>query len=143
VAGGWLITGCHITGNLSTTSLVTLNGANSMVVGNYLDTAKSGYCLTLNQPKCVVSGNYILNGQDGATCIRIQSAKCAITGNVLDTKGGGYGISWNGTASNPPTGSISSNFCIGLQCLVDNSNNAIPSTDTADSYVAGNTASSS
>lgn len=144
IGGGWEITGSnHLTGTTTTTALVILNGANSICVGNYLDTAKAGNNIIVNQPKCVVVGNYILNG--GATsqanaCIQLNSAKGVIQGNFLDTSGVGYGIRHSGVGV-PAGGIVAMNHSNGVAngAFIDSAGTPVPATSTASTYVAGNT----
>lgn len=138
VGGGWIIVGSHLTGNTTTTATIILNGANCIVTGNYLDTAKAGYNLVINQPMCAVTGNYILNGSGTLHCVQVVSSQCTITGNVLDTNAAGYGIVWNGLFTSLPKGAFSNNYCSGLDCFVDKNNTTMPATNTATCYIAGN-----
>lgn len=145
VAGGWVIGGCHLTGTSVTTADVVLNGANSVLVGNYFDTAKAGHNVVINQPFCVVSSNYVLNGGAntlGTSCIQINSLKGTVTNNVLDTNNVGYGITTNGTGA-PGGGVVTGNYCSGIACFVDSTGNTVPTTSTNSTYVAGNVFTSS
>lgn len=143
--GGWIVSGCHITGNTSTTANIEIgSGATQCeIVGNYLDTAGSGSNLVLNGHSHVVTGNQIFN-HDATTVVGIalNGVRNTVTGNTFRMQAATTAYGMQKADNTLPTGVYGPNFMstdgsAGI-CFAYSNGTAVPSTDTANTWVQGN-----
>ncbi len=143
-AGGWLLSGCHIThaSALTTTINTQIAGSTCVITGNYFDSCKNGPTLKLSAAGITVTGNYILNqtsNNGGTLAVALVNAQGTnITGNTTHTDSGSTGMQWT-TGSLPVSGVYGPNFHLGASSgYVDANNNPVSVQTTQSLYVGPN-----
>lgn len=145
--GGWIMTACHVTGNMSSTANVIASAPQVQLVGNYFDSAGSGSNVVLNSHSHVVVGNQIFNHGDTTHTtvvgIALNGERHTISGNTFrmtDASTAAYGIRKNDNTV--PRGVYVPNFMStdggpGV-CFAKLNGTEMPPTDDANTYIAGN-----